>query len=555
MTHAYARLVADGSIQDDAAQRAACAHLDRLHADVLEFDATREAAVAQWRLSRDAAKAASAAEAASAAGWLGSVGNLFGDKDKDKDKKGESAGAVAVRAPRGLYLHGGPGSGKTFSMHVFYEALDVAGKRRVHFHEFMLMVHRMLHRLQQRGLRSEAMLEACVDVIYEEGWMLCFDEFQVTDIADAMIIRRLFDALLARGMVVVITSNRAPDDLYKNGIQRDLFVPFIEELKTQFDVVNVQSETDYRMLELEQDPKARSSSAGASMFFVRPTGSGRGGSGLGEAVKFERLFDKLCKGEVMRDLSLSVNGRSVRVPEAGRTTDVARFSFADLCDQPIGAADYYAIASAFHTVFVDDVPQLRLSRINQIRRFITLIDTLYDQRVVLVMRGAVPLEQLLDRGAVTSEDDAVLADIQDVDIIGDATYVPSRSNVDEVFAFDRTMSRLHEMQRPAYLSHNRERSAAGPSPVRFFAQFEHESMSSSDVRAVFDRYDADGNGVIDKTELRKMLEDITLFTAGHKHVPEEVLAATWEALAPGKKDIERAEFQAYFAKYGFTVRG
>jgi len=153
----------------------------------------------------------------------------------------------------------------------------------------MLQVHRMLHSLQQRGYKSDEMVEACVEALYQEGWVLCFDEFQVTDIADAMVIRRLFDALLARGMVVVITSNREPDELYKNGIQRDLFVPFIEELKTGFDVVNVESQVDYRMLVIDQAANAAASDSGEGMFFVSQ------GVGIGEAAKFERLYEKLSK--------------------------------------------------------------------------------------------------------------------------------------------------------------------------------------------------------------------------------------------------------------------
>eukprot|EP00515_Schizochytrium_aggregatum_P008763 CAMPEP_0202078582 /NCGR_PEP_ID=MMETSP0964-20121228/6018_1 /ASSEMBLY_ACC=CAM_ASM_000500 /TAXON_ID=4773 /ORGANISM="Schizochytrium aggregatum, Strain ATCC28209" /LENGTH=454 /DNA_ID=CAMNT_0048645895 /DNA_START=6 /DNA_END=1370 /DNA_ORIENTATION=+ len=454
-------------------------------------------------------------------------------------------------------------------MELFHEVLPIEGKRRVHFHEFMLQVHRMLHSMQQRGLKSDAMIDSCVEALYNEGWVLCFDEFQVTDIADAMVIRRLFESLLARGTVVVITSNRAPDELYKNGIQRDLFLPFIDDIKEQFDVVNLQSDVDYRMMSMTKS--AQATNPEDSVYFVS------GSTGVGQAAKYERLWDQLSKKAVVRNSTLRVQGRTIAVPQAARNDDVARFSFDDLCGRPRGAADYYAIASTFHTVFVDDVPQLQLSSLNPMRRFITMIDTFYDAKTKVVIHARAPMNDLLDKAGV--DDDRRSADAADAGVDeDDAAYVGSSSNIDEIFAFDRTLSRLHEMNRADYLTQASKRAdRLGPSPVRFLSQLkghgknggsaddvasvslENQAMTAQDIQMLWERYDRNGDGKIDDRELRSMLSEITLFQAGHRHVPEEVFAATRDALrrlgAPDDHTIQWESFRVYFERFGLTMRG
>ena len=279
---------------------------------------------------------------------------------------------------------------------------------------------------------------------------------------------------------------------------------------------------------------------------------------------FERLWDKLTKKQVVRKSFLKVQGRAIEVPEAAKGDDVARFTFNDLCGKPLGAADYYAIASTFHTVFVDRVPRMRLNAVNQMRRFITMVDVLYDQKVVLVLGAAAPMDELLDHSSDLPAEPAG-------DKSAGAGTADSRANVDEVFAFERCLSRLHEMNRADYLLHSRTESRrrakqlGGQSPVRFLSQFElgalgaerqdAQGLSQADVDKLWQRYDRNRDGAIDASELKAMLEEITLFKAGHRHVPEEVLAATREALS-GPKDapICREQFGRYFTRFGLQTR-
>jgi len=455
-----------------------------------------------------------------------------------------------------VFHEGGPGSGKTFLMDLFFDCLPVTGKRRVHFNEFMLEIHRTLHQLQKSGYTGEEMMERCVSAIHEQAWLLCFDEFQVTDIADAMVMRRLFEALLERGMVIVATSNREPDELYKNGIQRDLFIPFIEELKKYCFVTNMQSEIDYRMLLLENSGDLKTNTE-STVYFVND------GKNVKDTAKYERVWEKLTRNETAKGIKLRVQGREINVPKAAANDDIARFSFDDLCGKPLGPADYYAIASTFHTVFIDNIPQLSLTKLNQMRRFITLIDNLYDQKVVVIASAAVEMDDLIDVGGV-DEDSAASLGIQETDLLGTAEYVPSQTNVDEVFAFDRTISRLHEMQKPEYLEHVKVRKSQtkGTSPVRFFSQMDssqiesvHSSLSEADIKKLWDRYDTNNDGQIDSNELKTMLQEITLYTSGHKHVPKEVLEATRNALyTTDGKVIDFQSFSEYFTKFGITCR-
>ena len=302
-------------------------------------------------------------------------------------------------APQGLYMFGGVGRGKTMLMDIFFDGARVALKRRIHFHAFMLEVQDRLHVLR-KDKRADP-LARLAGQIAEEAWLLCFDEFQVENIADAMILGRLFEALLERGVVVVATSNVAPADLYRDGLQRDRFEPFIELIGERLDLLALEGAVDYRRLRIRD-----------LTVYHTP---------LGPAADraLEASFLALTEGAGACPDELSVMGRILHVPRAAR--GVAAFTFEALCGRPLGAADYLALARRFHTLVLDGVPSLHAARADEARRFVNLIDALYENKVKLVMSAEAPPDGLYPAG-------------------------------DAAFAFKRAVSRLHEMQSAAYLA-------------------------------------------------------------------------------------------------------
>lgn len=310
----------------------------------------------------------------------------------------------AGATPRGLYLVGGVGRGKSMLMDLFFAASPVAAKRRVHFHAFMLEAHARMHKWRQKNLQDREGKDPIAPLarkIAEESRLLCFDEFQVTNIADAMILGRLFEQLFALGVVVVATSNTAPDDLYRNGLQRERFLPFIELIKRRLDVVRLDGDRDYRRDRILTMP-----------IYHTPLGPAA-------ASALDAAFFKLTDDEPGQRVEIAVQGRTLIVPHAAR--GVARMSFADLCSKPLGAADYLALAGSFPTVVIDDIPLLDADRRNEARRFITLIDALYEHRTKLICAAAAPPDRLYPSG-------------------------------DGAVDFRRTASRLMEMQSVDYLA-------------------------------------------------------------------------------------------------------
>jgi cell division protein ZapE len=363
----YSALVSAGAIERDPAQTALLARLDAL-----------SAALSEHRLARKS----------SALGWL------FGRRS-------------TPQAPRGLYVWGSVGRGKTMLMDLFFESLAVRRKRRVHFHAFMADVHERIHAHRQAVKAGTASgddpIAPTAAALADEAWVLCFDEFAVSDIADAMILGRLFTALFRHGVVVVATSNVEPERLYEGGLNRALFLPFIALLQERMEVVRLDARTDFRLEKL----------AGSPVYHV--PADAVASAALDEA--FRRLSGR-AKGE---RVTLTVKGHPVVIPQAAG--GVARASFDELCRQPLGAADYLAVARDFHTLILEGIPRLRPAERNEAKRFITLIDTLYDHHVKLLASAEAEPPEL---------------------------YLAEEGR--EAFEFDRTVSRLIEMRSEEYLS-------------------------------------------------------------------------------------------------------
>ncbi|MBR0649850.1 cell division protein ZapE [Roseomonas terrae] len=322
----------------------------------------------------------------------GFLGRFFRRKPVDE---------APVDAPLGLYLVGEVGRGKSMLMDLFFASADVARKQRIHFHQFMQQAHQRIHAWKKQHGDTADPIPPLADSIVAEAALLCFDEFQVHDIADAMILGRLFEALFARGAVIVATSNTEPDNLFKGKPGRDAFLPFIQLIKKRIEVLVLDSARDYR----------RDRIRGLPTWHVPPDG------------RAERALDAAfaeMTGDVPAEpCKLTLLGRAVEVPQAAR--GVARFDFNDICGKPLGPADYLAVATHFHTVVLDGIPRLGPDNFDKARRFITLIDALYEHRVKLVASAEDYPDRLYERG-------------------------------ENAAMFERTASRLVEMQSQDYLA-------------------------------------------------------------------------------------------------------
>ncbi|HEX5212734.1 MAG TPA: cell division protein ZapE [Pseudolabrys sp.] len=365
-TH-YAALIDEGKIEADPGQLILAGQFSAL-----------EDRIEQRRLARKS----------SSLGWL------FG--------KREHAGQPL----KGLYIYGEVGRGKTMMMDLFFATTAVKRKRRVHFHEFMTDVHERVHAYRQdikSGLLPDQdPIQRAAAAIADETWLLCFDEFHVTDIADAMILGRLFTRLFELGIVVVATSNLAPSELYKDGLNRALFLPFISLLQQYCDVVRLDARIDFRLEKL----------TGMPTWYVPADAKAE--------AALDDAWRRLAGAHAGAPQELVVKGHMVRVPKAAM--GVARISFDDLCAQPLAAADYLKIAHEFHTIILDRIPVMDYARRNEAKRFIILIDTLYDHAVKLLASAQAQPDELYS---------------------GTDGY--------EAVEFKRTASRLIEMRSQSYL--------------------------------------------------------------------------------------------------------
>ena len=274
-------------------------------------------------------------------------------------------------APRGLYIYGDVGRGKSMLMDLFFAAAPVTAKRRVHFHAFMQETHERIFAYRQKkkhGAKSHDPIAPIAKQIAARAKLLCFDEFQVKDIADASLLGRLFTALFAQGVVVVATSNHAPDGLYKGGLNRARFLPFIDLLKDTLDVLLLDSPKDYRLDRLKNRP-----------VWVTP---------LGAAARdfMDEAFAALTHGAAAQKAVLKIKGRDLAVPQQAQ--GVARFSFAEICGADLGAGDYLLLAQNYHTLMIDDIPLLGAEKRNETLRFVHLVDALYEHKVKLLASAA-----------------------------------------------------------------------------------------------------------------------------------------------------------------------
>jgi cell division protein ZapE len=280
--------------------------------------------------------------------------------------------------PTGLYLVGEVGRGKSMLMDLFFDTADVPRKQRIHFHRFIQNVHARIHAWKKKHPDVTDPIPPLADQIAAEAALLCFDEFQVNDIADAMILGRLFQALFDRGVVVVTTSNTAPDDLFKGQPGRDAFLPFIALIKQRLELLVMNGGRDYR----------RERMRGLRTWHVPADEMSR--------QALDKAFLRLTGGSAIRPVTLTVMGRELVVPQA--SDGVARFDFDSLCNTALGAGDYLAIATHFHTLVLDGIPRLSPDNYDQARRFIVLVDTLYDRRVKLIASADATPDKLYLRG-------------------------------------------------------------------------------------------------------------------------------------------------------------
>jgi cell division protein ZapE len=375
----YQSLVASGAIEPDPAQAQAAEAFADLEVRLSNYKPVRKQSL---------------------------LGRLFTDKN----------GAP----PRGLYVHGEVGRGKTMLMDMFFQHSSVGHKRRAHFHEFMAEVHERIYGYRQNIARGEIgdgdVIARTAAAIFDEAWLLCFDEFHVTDIADAMILGRLFSKLFELGTVVVATSNVAPEDLYKGGLNRALFLPFIAQISEHMDVLRLDARTDFRLEKL----------AGVKMWLVPADAAAD--------AALDKAWVRMTGNAKCKPRDISIKGRILHVPCSA--DGVARFGFSDICEKPLAASDYLRLAHDYHTVMIDRIPVMDYPERNAAKRFIALIDTLYDNAVkVMASAEADPM----------------------------SLYLATEG--DEANEFKRTSSRLIEMSSESYLAlpHGHKDSAASGS--------------------------------------------------------------------------------------------
>ncbi|TPX31251.1 hypothetical protein SmJEL517_g05359 [Synchytrium microbalum] len=354
-----------------------------------------------------------------------------------------------VIGPTGLWIHGEVGTGKTLCMDMFYDSLPIEKKRRIHFHNFMLDAYRRINEWQNHpdpSVRSSHVMSHVARDFVGESWLLCFDEFQVTDIATATVVRQLFTHMFKLGAVVVATSNRAPDELYKGGFQREHYAPFIDLLNDRCEVLNLKSKEDYREMMLKESPV----SAELDVYYRRDDPD--------QAKAFVQRVSKLFYGLELTKAEFNIYGRTVVVPKQAK--GLALLTFDELCGQPLGPADYLQLCSLYHTIVLQSVPRMGLLQKNEARRFITFIDAAYENKVKLILSADEDPENLFNIVAdPAAEEDSdtfmhreMMGDLMGLTKRGkrmnshDIMKLAIFTGADERFSFARAVSRLREMR-------------------------------------------------------------------------------------------------------------
>jgi protein AFG1 len=569
VTRKLRELIAGGSVQPDPHQLRASRELDRLYCELIATAPVESTDDAQTQQESSSSSSSSSSSQQDSGGfWSGLFGGIS-NNDGASDKNDGIGGAT------GIYTYGGVGCGKTFLMELFYEALDndphwSNNKQIVHYHKFMLNVHQFMHTSKQEQKREEGMsidenrnpIDGVVDHVLKSGRLLCLDEFQVTDVADAMILKELFWRLWKRGCILVTTSNRPPRDLYLNGLQRDRFLPFVDSLEDKCNVVSLmENETDYRMVisamdndinnineeEEEEYEETTRDIDGSEPLASNPTIISKRRArqvyfcGRDQQKILQKLFYERARGRPTNPSTLETQGRKVKIPLACKAKSVCMFSFEDLCQKALGAADYLVIGQHFSTVFVYGVPEMTVNEINWLRRFITFVDSMYEWKVrVLLQTNAGSIEEIF--------------------VVEDkASY-----QQDEVFAFDRTRSRLSEMSTTRYLSGQwlggdttattTSRLDLEPSLADQWFELvgggknlaEQQQNNDEDIRCkeLFDRLDSNRDGVLDKDEIKVLMTDAFGYEPVDLVVDEMI--ASVDSDQNGVIDLE--EFRALLAE-------
>ncbi|KAL0086515.1 AFG1-like ATPase-domain-containing protein [Phycomyces blakesleeanus] len=405
----YDAIVSQGKVRLDNHQRSIIKHLDRLWRDLKQY-------------SPQPAAISILADENTHNGVFSSFSKWFNSAKQNKD---EDPSASTAWSPKSMYIYGDVGTGKTMVMDLFFDTLPITRKRRVHFHAFMLDIHARIHRIKTENPKLANPLAPIADDLLNDAYVLCFDEFQVTDIADAMILRKLFSELFARGIVLVTTSNRHPTELYKNGIQRQSFLPCIDLLLERCQVLSLDSGTDYRKID-----------RATSHVYFHPLNQNT-------LEQINAITRKLTHNKPMTPMKIDFLSRSLVIPH--QADGVARVRFEDVCARSLSAADYLEIVKRFHTIILTDIPKMTMKHRAEARRFITFIDAMYESKVTLIASAENSIMEIFDAEQGEDEMDSGMRMMMDALDMTDISS-PLFSGQEEAFAFQRALSRLVQMQ-------------------------------------------------------------------------------------------------------------